>query len=50
MGILGQIGGVLGITYTFCLSILGPIAQFSFQMKAFKRLYMASTERDDLFK
>jgi hypothetical protein len=50
MGILGQVGGVLGIFETFCLIILGPIAQFSFQMKALKRLYLASIERDDLFK
>ena len=50
MGILGQVGGVLGIVQTFCIIILGPIAQFSFQMKAFKRLYLATTERDDLFK
>ena len=50
MGILGQVGGILGIVQTFCLSIIGPIAQFSFKMKAFKRLYLASTERDDLFK
>jgi hypothetical protein len=50
MNILGQVGGVLGIVQTFCLNILGPFAQFSFQMKAFKRLYFATTERDDIFK
>ena len=50
MNILGQVGGVLGIVKTFCISILGPITQFSFQMKALKRLYLASTEREDLFK
>jgi hypothetical protein len=30
--------------------IIGQYSWFSFQMKAFKRLYLATTERDDLFK
>ena len=50
MNILAEVGGVLGIFQSLFEFILAPIAKFSFHIKAFRRLYLASTERDDLFK
>ena len=50
MNILAEVGGVLGILQNLFFFILTPISQISFYIKALKRLYLATTDRDDLFK
>ena len=47
---MGEVGGFSGLVKMIFAVFLGPISEFSFLVRILKKLYMAKTERDDLFK
>jgi len=47
---LGVVSGLIHIFYLVIMLVMRPIARHSFLMRAFKRLYLARTDKPDVFK
>jgi len=50
LDLLGDLGGVTEVFMIFFSFLLMPISDHSFTMKAMKKLYIARTRDEDLFK
>jgi hypothetical protein len=46
---MSEVVGFSGIVISIFTVILGPISEFSFLVRILKKLYMAKTDRNDLF-
>ena len=48
--VLSDVGGLLNIIYNILAIIIMPFNEYSYTIKAIRRLYLVNSRRDDLLK